>query len=448
MEKMVTLNAREQRRLQVLNKVESGQATAGEAGELLGLSVRQIRRLLAAYRREGAAGLEHGNRGRVSPHRVAEAVAAEILRLARTEYLDYNDQHFTEELEEDPHKIKVSRSTVRRLRRGAGLGSPRKRRAPRHRRCRERYAQAGMLVQVDGSPHDWLEGRGPRLTLVAGIDDATSEVPHALFREQEDMAGYYLLLQHICQNHGRPLALYADRHTIFQSPKEETLEDELAGKLPRTQFGRLVEELGIQLIAARSPQAKGRVERLFGTLQDRLVKALRRANASTLEEANAVLKTFLPRYNARFAVEAEQPGSAYRTEPPYQEFAHCFCFRYERTVANDNTISFGGHKLQIPPGPHQRSYARAHVQLCQHLDGHLTIHYQGQCLASFEAEQSRPVRVRQFTPAASAQTPKQEAVIQAQEPQPALMRKPRPKPSADHPWRRAAIGRRSKGGAR
>jgi len=305
-----------------------------------------------------------------------------------------------------------------------------------------------MLLQVDGSPHDWLEGRGPRLTLVAGIDDATSEVPSALFREQEDMAGYYLLLQDICQSLGRPLALYADRHTIFQSPKEETLEDELAGKLPRTQFGRLVEELGIQLIAARSPQAKGRVERLFGTLQDRLVKALRRANASTLEEANAVLKTFLPRYNARFAVEAEQPGSAYRTEPPYQEFAHCFCFRYERTVANDNTISFGGHKLQIPPGPHQRSYARAHVQLCQHLDGHLTIHYQGQRLASFEAEQSGPVRVRQFTPAASAQTPKQEAVIQAQEPQPALTHKPRPKPGADHPWRRAAIGRRSKGGPR
>ena len=385
MEKRVTLNAREQRRLQVLNKVESGQVTASEAGELLGLSVRQIRRLLAAYRREGAAGLEHGNRGRVSPGRVPEAVAAEILRLAQMEYIDYNDQHFTEELE-DPHKIKVSRSTVRRLRREAGLGSPRKRRAPRHRRRRERYPQAGMLLQVDGSPHDWLEGRGPELTLVAAIDDATSEVPFALFREQEDTAGYYLLLQHICQSHGRPLALYADGHTIFQSPKEKTLEDELAGKLPRTQFGRLLEEWGIQLIAARSAQAKGRVERLFGTLQDRLVKALRRANASTLEEANAVLKTFLPRHNARFAVEAAQPGSAYRTEPPYQEFAHCFCFRYERTVANDNTISFWGHKLQIPPVPHQRSYARARVQLRQHLDGHLTIHYQGQRLASFEAE--------------------------------------------------------------
>ena len=219
MEKRVTLNAREQRRLQVLNKVESGQVTASEAGELLGLSVRQIRRLLAAYRREGAAGLEHGNRGRVSPGRVPEAVAAEILRLAQMEYIDYNDQHFTEELE-DPHKIKVSRSTVRRLRREAGLGSPRKRRAPRHRRRRERYPQAGMLLQVDGSPHDWLEGRGPELTLVAAIDDATSEVPFALFREQEDTAGYYLLLQHICQSHGRPLALYAAGDVIMNADLE------------------------------------------------------------------------------------------------------------------------------------------------------------------------------------------------------------------------------------
>lgn len=445
---MVELNAKEQRRLQVLNRVEKGQITAGEAGGLLGLSVRQIRRLLAAYRREGAAGLEHGNRGHVSPRRLPEAVAAEILRLARTEYRDYNDQHFTEELGEDPHKITVSRSTVRRLRRGAGLGSPRKRRAPQHRGSRERYPQAGMLLQIDGSPHDWLEGRGAKLTLIAAIDDATSEVPFALFREQEDTAGYYLLLQHICQKVGRPLALYADQHTIFQSPKEDTIEDQLVGKLPRSQFGRLVEELGIQLIAALSAQAKGRVERLFGTLQDRLVKALRRANASTLEEANLVLQAFLPRHNARFAVEAAQPGSAYRSEPPYSTFAHSFCFRYERTVANDNTISFAGHRLQIPPGPHKRSYAHTRVQLHQHLDGHLTIHYQGQCLASFEAEQSGPLRVRQFTPAARAHSPTHDAVIQAHETQPSPTPRPRPKPAADHPWRRAAIGKRSGGSTR
>ena len=442
MKKKVTLNAKEQKRLQVLNGVESGEITAQVAGELLGLSVRQTRRLLAAYREKGAAGLAHGNRDRKSPHRLPEAVSAEILRLARTEYIDYNDQHFSEELEER-HQIQVSRSTVRRLRRGAGLGSPRKRRAPRHRGRRERYDQAGMLLQVDGSPHDWLEGRGPKLTLLAAIDDATSEVPFALFREQEDTVGYYLLLQRICQSHGRPLAVYADRHTIFQSPKEETLEDQLAGKQPRTQFGRLLEELGIQLIPARSPQAKGRVERLFGTLQDRLVKALRRAQASTLEEANEVLKEFVPRHNARFAVEAAQLGSAYRIEPAFQELAPLFCLRYERTVANDNTISFAGHKLQIPPGPRQRSYARVRVQVHQHLDGLLTIHYQDRCLASFEADQSGPVRVRQFSPANRLQVLEPELSAPVHKLQPTPERKPRPRSAADHPWRRPAIVKRS-----
>ena len=443
----VTLNTREQRRLQVLNGVEAGRLTAWRASELLGLSVRQIRRLLAAYREEGAAGLAHGNRDRVSPQRLSAALSAEIVQLAQTEYVDYNDQHFCEELAER-HGIEVSRSTVRRLRRAAGLGTPRKRRSPRYHRRRERYPQAGMLLQIDGSRHDWLEGRGPWLTLIAAIDDATNEIPFALFREQEDAAGYYLLLQHICQTRGRPLALYADRHTIFQSPKEETLDDQLAGKLPRTQFGRLLDELGIRLVAARSPQAKGRVERLFGTLQDRLVKALRRADASTLEQANQLLQEFLPQYNTRFRVEAAQPGSAYRDQPAYHEFQQCFCFRHERTVANDNTVSFAGHKLQIPPGPRQRSYARARVQLCQHLDGHITIHYQDQRLARFEADPSQVVRVRQFAPVPGLEVPRQELALEPQEPAPPKESKTQPKPAANHPWRHAPIGtKRPKSGA-
>jgi len=431
---MVTLNAREQRRLQTLNGVESGRLTAVEAAEMMGLSLRQTRRLLAAYRQEGAAGLAHGNRGRVSPKRLPEVVSAQIVELARTEYVDYNDQHFCEELA-SRYGMTVSRSTVRRLRRAAGLGSPRKRRSPRYHGRRERYPQAGMLLQIDGSTHAWLEGRGPRLTLIAAIDDATNEVPCALFREQEDAAGYYLLVQKICQTRGRPLALYADRHTIFQSPKEETLADQLAGKLPRTQFGRLLDELEIQLLAARSPQAKGRIERLFGTLQDRLVKALRRANAATLEQANQVLQEFLAQYNLRFMVEAAQPGSAYREQPAFHAFEPCFCFRHERTVANDNTVSFAGHKLQLPPGPHQRSYARARVQLCQHLDGHISIHYQNQPLASFEADPNQAVRVRQFAPAPDQETPRQERTLEIQEPALPRESKSPSKPAANHPWR-------------
>jgi len=265
------LSVKEQKRLVVVLEVEAGRMIGREAAEVLGLSLRQVRRLIAAYQREGAAGLAHGNRGRPSSRTTPEEVQSRILELARSDYQDYNDTHFTEKLAEQ-HGIRVSRSTVRRLRRSIGQGSPRKRRPPRHRRRRQRYAQPGMLLQLDGSPHDWLEGRGPTLALIAAIDDATNEVPYALFREAEDAAGYFELMQAISQSHGLPQAVYADRHTIFQSPAKATIEQQLAGELPRSQFGRLMDELAIELIQARSPQAKGRVERLFGTLQDRLVK--------------------------------------------------------------------------------------------------------------------------------------------------------------------------------
>ena len=185
----VTLNKKEQIRLMVLNEVLAGRLTGPAAAELLGLSLRQTRRLLAAYRQAGAAGLAHGNRGRAPVNKVRAEVAEAVVELARGEYVDYNDRHFTEELAER-HAIVLSSPTVRRLRRAAGLGSPRKRRPPRHRRRRERYPQAGMLLQVDGSKHDWLEGRGPWLTLHAAIDDATGEVVAAVFREEEDATGY------------------------------------------------------------------------------------------------------------------------------------------------------------------------------------------------------------------------------------------------------------------
>jgi hypothetical protein len=170
-----------------------------------------------------------------------------------------------------------------------GQKSPRKRRSSRYRRRRERKARAGMLLQGDGSRHDWLEGRGPWLTLVGYIDDATSEVCGASFRAEEDAAGYFLGLQAIGRERGIPAAVYVDQHTIFQSPAKPTLEQQLNGQQPKSQFGRLADELGIELIIAHSPQAKGRVERLWGTLQDRLVKALRKAGASNLAEANQVL---------------------------------------------------------------------------------------------------------------------------------------------------------------
>ena len=373
----MTLTSKEQKRLKVLNQVQVGQITGEQAAVLLGISLRQERRLMASYRRRGAAGLAHGNRGRPCGRKVPKRIRDKLLALARGEFRDFNDQHFTEILAEE-HGIRLSRSTVRRIRREAGLASPRKRRVARHHQRRERYPQVGMLLQVDGSHHDWLEGRGPELVLLAAVDDATSQITYASFREQEDAAGYFLMLREICRTKGLPLALYADRHTIFQSPsKGPSLAEQLAGKLPRSQFGRLADELGIRLIPAHSPQAKGRVERLFGTLQDRLVKALRRANARTLAEANQVLETFLPAFNARFGQPPAYPGSAYLPWPARTRPEDLFCFKFQRVVAKDNTISFAGNDLVIPLRPLERGYAGTRVELRHHMDGRLAITYHG-----------------------------------------------------------------------
>jgi len=439
MNTQVTLTMREQHKLKMVIDYEAGKVRAQRAAELLGISKRQFRRLVAAYRQRGIAAMAHGNRGRTPANRISERVRQEILRLAKETYQDYNDCHFTEELAEQPEPIVVSRSTLRRIRRAAGQGSPRKRRAPEYRSRRERYPQAGMLLQTDGSRHDWLEGRGPWLTLVGMIDDANNEVPGAVFREEEDAAGYFLVLQQVCQTKGLPQALYADQHTIFQSPSQPSVEQELSGELPRTQFGRLVDELGIQLIAARSPQAKGRIERLWGTLQDRLVKELRKAGASDLESANRVLAVYLPKFNTRFQVKAAQPGSAHVPWPEDHHPADYFCFKYTRTVTNDNTISLNKHRLQIPAGPQRKSYAKAKIELRHFLDGSLAVFYQGQNLVTFQSATLAPPRVGTFTPAAPASPPPEPDKAK-------LPKSPRQpwKPPPDHPWRKPLVAKEPK----
>jgi transposase len=426
----VTLNNKEQKRLIVLNEVLLGRVTGQEAAEMLGISLRHTRRLLAAYRRQGASALAHGNRGRSPVNKLAAAVEAEILGLAQGEYVDYNDSHFTEELAE---------------RHEHGLQSPRKRRAPKHRRRRQRYPQAGMLLQVDGSKHDWLEGRGPWLTLHAAIDDATNEVPWALFRQEEDATGYALLLHHISQSHGLPLALYADRHTIFQSPKEATIEEQLQGLEPRSHLGRLLDRLEVGLIEARSPQAKGRVERLFETLQDRLVKELRRVAASSLEEANAALSRYLPRFNKRFIKVASQPGSAYRPGLKRAEANANICFTYWRTVAKDHTISLFGHGLALPSLPAHRNLAGRTVELRHRMDGRLAVLYQGQLMGKFQPAQLGPPRLEQFDPAPQHIAPVAPPPAASNGISPRTRRTYR-KPAADHPWRQqgGAASRRPK----
>ena len=400
----------------------------GEGVELMGLSARQVRRVRAAYRREGAGALAHGNRGRRPYNAVDAGVAQRVVALTRERYIGVNQQHLTELLEED-EKIRLSRSTVRRVLLRAGIRSPQKRRAPKHRSRRERKPREGMLLQVDGSPHDWLEGRGPRLCLVGAIDDATSHVPYAVFRRQEDIQGYFAMLRRIVETKGVPLSLYHDKHTIFLSPKKEveTVEEQLAGKRRLTQVGRALAELGITSIPADSPEAKGRIERLWRTFQDRLVSELRLADVRDIDAANRMLHRFLPRYNRRFVVPPAEPECAYRPVDPGLNLATVFCLKHMRTVGTDNVVRFKGRRLQVHPSHHRTSYARTRVEVHERMNGSLAIYHQSMRLTTTIA----PLEAPALRALSNAQ--QQAAVISELQTQSPTTHHHKPAP--DHPWR-------------
>jgi transposase len=426
MKERLTLNRKEQIRLIVLNQVETKQIGVGQAAMMLNISERQTWRILADYRREGAGGLAHGNRERKPMNRLTDELRQKVVELAGRKYKGFNHTHLTEKLTEC-EGMDLSRSSVRSLLLQNGISSPRKRQAPKHRSRRERYPQEGMLLQTDGSSHDWLEGRGPSFCLIGAIDDATGKVPYAFFQEHEDAQGYMIMLQEIVLNKGIPLALYHDRHSIFDISEDKlpSIEQQLAGKEPLTQFGRLLEELGIESISANSPQAKGRVERLWGTFQDRLTSELRLAGAKTIEEANLVLTGFLPDYNRRFAVTARDPKIAYRRKDKRLKPEEYFCFKYKRTVGSDNVVRYKGERLQVIPSKVRSSYARCKVNVHLGLDGRLAVYYQGQLLKTQSAPVETTVLRRLISnlPVRGSDMPKS-----------AIIRLPF-KPSPDHPWR-------------
>ena len=308
-------------------------------------------------------------------------VRDQVVTLARTQYVGLNHTHLTELLAERAG-IGVARTTVRKILTEAGIPSPRRRRPPRQRQRRERKPQEGMLLQLDGSPHAWLESRGPTLSLLLAVDDATGTIPAAVFRKQEDTLGYLLLLQEIVRLQGIPLAVYTDRHAVFQYSRALWAEEDQTHKRIPTQFARALQELGVTQIFAHSPEAKGRVERANGTFQDRLVSELRLARAATIEEANTVLATFLLRFNARFGVPAAQPGSAYRPLGTDLDLASTLCIKHQRRVAKDNTVLYQQHALQLFPTLDHLSYAGATVQVQERLDGQLVVYFQGRVVAS------------------------------------------------------------------
>jgi transposase len=412
----LTLTMRERQRVDVVTRWVAGAMTTEEAVGTLGCSERTAWRLRARLLGGGVGTMAHGNRGRPSPRRLPDAVRDRVVALASGDYAGINDSHLAELLEER-EGIAVPRSTLRRVLREAGIASPRARRAPRHRSRRERMAQAGMLVQVDGSPHAWLGDRGPELTLVGGIDDATGVVTGATFRAGEDGIGYLRMLRDMCAGHGVPMALYRDRSGIFSPTRRALAED------PATQVGRALRELGIGQVLARSPQAKGRVERLWGTFQDRLVGELRLAGASDEVAANELLPEFVARFNRRFGVPAAIAEPAWRPVPEGVDLDRVCALRWRRMVGNDDTVRLEGAVLQLP-GMRGRSLAGRRVEVQLRLDGRLLVVHDGHAMlavpAPLDPKRLREVRVLATDGPAPASAPD----------------RPGYPPVAGHPWRR------------
>ena len=373
------MSRKEVPRAGVVKAALAGKITNGDGARALDLSIRQFKRLKARVRAEGVRGLLHRRRGQASPRRLADELRTQVVALMTTTYEGFNDSHLTEKLQEQ-HALPVSRATVRRVRLSLGRPARRRRRAPQHRRRRDRAPALGQLAQLDASPHAWFEARGPWATLHGLIDDATS-IPLALwFRPTEDLHGYLTVLGHVCRRYGLPVTLYGDRLTLFRRNDQHwTLEEELRGQQDPTHFGHVLAELGIGFIQAQSPQAKGRIERLWGTLQDRLVSELRLRGIATLEAANAFLPEFLADFTPRFAAPAAHPTPAWRPAP--RDLDHVLSCRYHRTVATDNTVRVGGRWMQLPPGPRQRSFAHCRVEVRELLDGRLVARYQDRIVA-------------------------------------------------------------------
>jgi len=379
----IAVSEREMKRYELLRKVLEGKLTLAAVTPALGVSYRHAKRLKRRVAQGGLAALAHGNRGRPPCNQASAGLRERVLTLSAQRYHDFNDTHFAQALAEH-EQLHVSRETVRRWRRAAGIKPKRPRRAPVHRRRRERKPAGGLMMLWDGSPHHWLGPDQAPCCLMAAMDDATSQVLGLVFVPHESSWAYLKLLEQVVVRHGVPQSVYQDCHSALKRNDDHwTLQEELAGRQDPTQVGAALEALGIEPIFALSPQAKGRVERLFGTLQDRLVASLRLAGVTDIAATNAFAQNgFIADFNQRFALAPQCAHSAWRKAPRAQALQRVLSLSYRATVGNDNTVRFAGMVIDIAPGPRARSYARHQVQVRQLLDGSWRVYYQDELIAT------------------------------------------------------------------
>ncbi len=416
----ISMSRDERKRLVVLTQVRSGKLTLVQASDLMGLGYRQTKRLWKRFLSEGDAGLVHRARGQAGNRQSPQERKNRVLKLYAQKYTDYGPTLAAECLAQDDG-LKVPVSTLRRWLGEANLWRTTHKRK-QHRRRRPRRERFGELVQMDGSHHDWFEGRRGEAVLMVAIDDATGHV-EARFFEEETLGAAFTMMDAWIERHGLPQGLYVDRSGIYRDDREPTPEEILNDQRPRTQFGRAMDELGVELILARSPQAKGRVERMNRTLQDRLVKALRREKIADLESANRFLEEqFLKPFNARFTVAATHPEDAHRPLADGTDLPRILSVRERRVVRNDWTVSWHNALLQLPAGALGLVRPKQYVEVREQLDGRVRV-FVAEAELSWSATRTEPSR-RKRKRVSSGPT----GSSQGQ------------KPRADHPWRRAAVG--------
>lgn len=386
-EELITLTKKELERLAIVRRVMKRELKQKAAAELLDISTRQVRNLVRKVERDGARGLAHGNRGKPSPKRMAQTLVDRIVTLVKARYRDFKPKFAAEKLWKRD-KIKVSDEKMRQIMIGAGLWRVRRHKTEVHP-WREPKAYYGEMVQMDGSHHAWLEARGPKLVLMGMVDDARNRV-YGRFYAYEGVYPAMNVLEGYIRRYGLPQSLYVDKHSTYKTVRHPSEDELLRGEEASTQFERATQELGIKLIHAHSPQAKGRIERAFATLQDRLVKELRLASVSTLAEANRFLDGYLPRFNTQFEREPREPEDLHRSLPKGLKFEEIFCLKTIRTILAGYVVRWKGRRFAIEE-PTRRMLGRpATVML--HFDNRMVIRYEGRDLGYREIPE-RPKRI-------------------------------------------------------
>jgi transposase len=418
------MSQHELNRVHVLRALDEGHLKQRQASEQLGLSLRQIKRLLKSYRQDGAAALVSKKRGQPSHHQLDPAIKQQAIAWLQTRYADFGPTLAHEKLTE-VHHLRMGRETVRTLMIDIGLRQPRRHHRPIVHPLRERRARLGELVQIDGSPFDWFEGRAPACTLLVYVDDATGRLMELFFTPAETTFSYFEATEQYLRHHGRPLAFYSDKLSVFRVnlPNEQSAPG-------LTQFGRALQDLGIELICANSPQAKGRVEHANGTLQDRLVKEMRLRGLSSVVEGNAYLQEFMADFNARFAKVPRDPHDAHRPLRPQDDLERILAVQEMRSLSKNLTLQYNRVVYQIQTKRPSYALRHATVLVCETRAGQVLIEYKGKPLAYSvhheQARQAEEVTSKQLAlklDTLAAKPPKRKVHI----------------PPADHPWRRFRI---------